>query len=133
MMKRFFVTIGLVMAMTVLAIGQVNVNDERAIIDLAHKFATEAIINDAVVVKGVSDTEPKRITLAKDGEANPFELDQIKLQVEGNRATLVSRLVLSGQRANGEDYRYVHRWTVELEKQGGQWQVVRARVSNIGK
>jgi len=133
MMKRFFVTIGLMMAMTVLAKGQVEVNDERAIIDLAHKFATEVIINDNLAVQQVSDTEPKLITLITDGEANPLVLDQVKVQVEGNRATLVSRLVLSGQRANGEDYKRVHRWTVDLEKERGQWQVVRARMSNIGK
>lgn len=132
-MKRIFVAIALLLIPAFSIAGYANVNDEQIITALARKYADEAVYNEAVVAKHISATKPKRVMLVKDGEANPLMIDQIKLQINGGRAILVSRLVLSGRKANGRTYQHVNRWTVDLVKQDGEWQVVSAQVGKIGK
>ena len=140
MMRKLLMAAALVVSATALATGQTvsrqsvqSSTDEQEIIVLSRQFANEAIINDALTVKDISDSHPKRITIVKNGEANPLEMGKIKVRIDGNKATLTGRLVFSGRRSSGEAYKYFNKWTVDLVKQGERWQVVSGRMSDVGK
>jgi hypothetical protein len=133
-------TAALMMASTGLAVGQTSSkqplrgnSDEQQIITLSRQFADEAMMNDATVAKHVSGTRPERLILVEDGEANPLAMDQIKVTIKGNKATLTSRLVVSGRRSNGEAYEHFHSWTTQLVKRGERWQVASAQMGSISK
>lgn len=139
-MRKVLMATALVVSATALATGQTvsrqsvqSNTDEQEIISLSRQFANEAIINDALTVKGISNAHAKRITIVKSGEANPLEMDQIKVRIDGSKATLISRLVFSGRRSSGEAYKHFNKWTVDLVKQGGRWQVVSGRMTDVGK
>jgi len=140
MMRKLLMTATLIVSLTALATGQKiskqsvqGSTDEQEIIGLSRQFAEEAIINDALTIKDISDAHPKLITIVKNGEANPLGIDKIKVRIDGNKARLTSRLVFSGRRSSGEAYKHFNKWTVDLVKQGERWQVVSGRMSDVGK
>ena len=133
-MRRMLMTVVLLVTTINFAVGQVNDQQsaqnhvEQEIVAASQQFADEAILNEATVIKHVSATRPKMITLIKGGEANPLKMDHIKVHIDGNKAKLTSRLVFSGRRSNGEAYEHFNKWTVELVREKGKWQVVRAQM-----
>ena len=139
-MRKMLIMAALILSAAALALGQTiskqsaqGSTDEQQIIALCRQFADESIINDALTMKDISDAHPKLITLVKDGEAEPLEMDKIKVRIDGNKARLTSRLVFSGRRSSGQAYKHFNSWTVDLVKQGERWQVVRGRMSDVGK
>lgn len=112
--------------------GQFN-NAGQEIIALSRKFAEEAVLKESLVVKSISSTRPPTITLVKDGEAAPFDMDHIKIKIDANKAVLTSHLIFSGRRADGQRYEHHNSWTVQLTKQGGKWQVIGGQLGNKNK
>ena len=102
--------------------------DEQKIISLSEKFAAETVFNDLPVAKLAPRAALEPTTIVADGQADPLKMEDIRVNIKGNGATLTSRLVFSGRRSNGEAYARSDRWTVTLVKQKDEWRVVQARI-----
>lgn len=138
MVRRTLMIVVLTTATAILATGQTASRqtaqiktDEEEIISLSQQLAEGSVISDSAVVKETSSSRPERITLATDGEADPLKMDNVRVRIKGNRATLTSRLVFSGRRSGGEAYERFESWTVTLVKQKNSWRVVQARLGDI--
>lgn len=136
-MRGMLLMVVFTLATTATVAGQVTdeqstrTTDEQVIVALSRRFADDAVINDATVVKDISGTNPESVILERDGEANLLGMEQIKVKVDGDKATLTSHLILSGRRSSGDAYKHVHGWRVNLVKQAAGWKVVNARMGNV--
>ena len=137
MLRRVVISVVLTAAAANVAAGQTvdeqsarPQTDEQEIISLAREFADEALLDGSAVLKQGLPSSPERVVLAEDGKANPLKMDNVRVRIKGNEATLTSRLVFSGRRSNSEAYEHFDNWTVTLVKQENGWRVVQAQLGH---